>query len=649
VKRTAAAALLLAFSLAACGGTPNTPDGSFVNSPGGPTNPPPRLVKAALIVTVPRAASKPARGARYVSPKTESVVVALASVSSGTATTIDVRPRAPGCKQGSSAVVCRGVVDAVPGNDVFNVTTFAGPDGTGPVLSAGPVTATIASSSGNVVVSHLSLALDGIVAALRLTINPPRAKVGKPGHADVTVTAYDAAGAAIVGASAYSVPIVLSIQGDSAGAFSLHEGTSAGSSVSVAKPAVPIALLYDGSRQASSIALQASIAGANLSATATFTLSGTGPPPIPGDIYVLNAGPNGGLGATVTVFDAKATGNAAPKLALQLDPKRYAQTIALDANQRLYVGYFDSATGANAATGQPDSGNEIAVFAEGASGSATPVATIVSAGASSIYPASIAFDAAGDLVTFGATTVDGNGGNDAALIYAPNASGGAAPIHAWGFTSPYFHFPGPTGLALDGPGNFYVAGTLKTSLSPQSGVFVAAAADSGNAHTAATRTLPWDSGTGLIPGQAGEIGLDASGEIYVGNFTRVTSGGCQAQINAYAAGSTGGTTDVAPLRIASIDGFATANTACLEPGSELAAHFPALAVFGAFVYASDDFNNAIAEYPIGASGSVSPSQTISGSATSLDAPIAIAIAPASTSTLSARGRHVRYSSQDAPR
>jgi hypothetical protein len=106
---------------------------------------------------------------------------------------------------------------------------------------------------------------------------------------------------------------------------------------------------------------------------------------------------------------------------------------------------------------------------------------------------------------------------------------------------------------------------------------------------------------------------------------------------------------VPPLRVATIAGFATANTACLEPGNVLAAHFPALAVFGSYAYAGDDFNNAIGAYPIGASGTVSPSQTIAGSATALDAPIAIAIAPASRTTISVRGFRVRYSSRDAPR
>ncbi|HTA40407.1 MAG TPA: hypothetical protein VK760_15085, partial [Candidatus Acidoferrales bacterium] len=258
------------------------------------------------------------------------------------------------------------------------------------------------------------------------------------------------------------------------------------------------------------------------------------------------------------------------------------------------------------------------------------------------------FDKAGDLVTYGATSVDANDGNDATLIYAPNASGSVAPIRAWGFTSPYFRFPGPTALSLDAAGNFYVAGTLRTSLSPQSGVFVVPPTASGP-HVSAARTLPWDTGTSLVPGQAGSTALDASGEIYIANFTRVTSGGCQAQVSVYAAGASGGTTDVAPLRIASIDGFATTDSSCQSPGNALAAHFPALAVFGGYAYAADDFSNGIAVFATGASGSVAPAQTIAGSATGLDAPIAIAIAPASTPTLSVRGTHVRFSSQDAPR
>jgi hypothetical protein len=658
VKRTAIAALavVLSCTLAACGGNPNTPDGSTVNSPGSSATPPPQLIKASLTVTVPHRTLQK-RGPRYVSSKTQSVVVALASVdgtgiSSGTATTLDVSLHDPGCKGTADAIVCRGSVDAASGADVFNVTTFAGPNATGPVLSAGSIASAVSGSSGTVAVSPVSIAIDGVPASLKISATPAFATVGKAGSATILLTAYDGAGAAIAGPSDYFSALSLSIQGDGPGAFQLHSGTASGSTISVVKPSQPIALLYNGNATATSISLQATVpGGGNSSANAAFTLRGTVPPPVAGEIYALNAGANGGLGATVTVYDAKAEGNAAPMRTLKLDPKRYAQSIALDAQGRLYVGYFDSPSGVNVANGSPDEGNDIAVFAAGASGAAQPAATIVAdaKSGSALYPASIALDAAGELVTFGATHVDGNGGNDAALIYAAGATGAVAPAAAWGFNSPYFYFPGPQSVALDTAGNFYVAGALKSSLAPQSGVFVAPADDRSKPSVSATRVLPWDAATLLTPGQAGQIGLDATGEIYVANFSRISTGGCQALVNAYAAGAAGGTTDTPPLRSATIASFATTTTSCEQPGNLLAQHFPAIALFGGLVFASDDFNDAIAVYSSGSAGSVTPAQRIAGSATALDAPIALAVAASPTPTLSARDTHARFSSQDAPR
>ena len=76
-------------------------------------------------------------------------------------------------------------------------------------------------------------------------------------------------------------------------------------------------------------------------------------------------------------------------------------------------------------------------------------------------------------MTYGATAVDGNGGSDAALTYAAGSAGAAAPLHGWNFASPTIRYAGPTGLALDAAGNFYVNGALHTSLGPSYGLFVA--------------------------------------------------------------------------------------------------------------------------------------------------------------------------------
>jgi hypothetical protein len=655
---------MLALALAACGGgTPNTPDGSTVNSPGGGASPPPQIIQAELTVIVPRndaanarRSANASRHPHYVSRRTGSIVVALAAAngsgaSSGKATTINTSASNADCRAQSDKLTCSAPLDAVPGSDVFNVTTFAGPNGTGPVLSAGTVAASIGGTSGNVVVSNLVLSVNGVVAALRVRVSPAQADVGKASNATVTVTAYDATGAAIVGSSDYAAPISLAIEGDTGNAFSLSAGKTTGATIAIDNPTTTVTLAYDGNKNASSVALQATAAtsGGSASANATYTLRGTIPPAVPSAIYVLNRGTTG-RGATVTVYDPKANGNAKPLRTIQLSSTLYAQTIAVDAHQNLYVGYFDSVLGENAGTGTPDSGNEVAVFAPTANGNATPTQTIVAneSSGTTIYPQSMAFDGAGDLVTYGASNVDGLGGTGV-LIYAAGASGSVAPAHAWNFESPYVSFPGPTGLALDSAGNFYVAGGLKTSLGPQYGVYVAPAADSSDPSASASRVLPWNTGTELIAPQTGGIALDGSGAIYIANFVKNSSGGCQAQVSVYAAGASGGTTDAAPLRVASIDGFATTDATCLEAGNALAARFPAIAVFGSSVYAANDFGNALAVYSADAPGATSPSQSIAGSATGLDVPIAVAVAPSASPSPSARAAHVRDSSQDAPR
>ena len=64
-------------------------------------------------------------------------------------------------------------------------------------------------------------------------------KSGKRGHrADsaVTLDAYDASGALIVGPSPYESPVILTIQGDSGNAFSLHAGSRHGTSLTIGKP-----------------------------------------------------------------------------------------------------------------------------------------------------------------------------------------------------------------------------------------------------------------------------------------------------------------------------------------------------------------------------------------------------------------------------
>jgi hypothetical protein len=628
---------LCALSIAACSGSPGTPNGSVINSGGGSQPPPVHLVN--VMVTVAIAGSSP----QYISSKTQSLTVGLASVNGSpvsgiNATTITTTPKANGCKQQAQQLVCTATTKGSPGTDVFSVTTYDGPNATGDVLSVGSIQASIASGGGGLAISEqTSGQIDGIVASLKLAISPRQGKRGKPMTVAVTLNGYDATGQLITGNAPYAFPITLTIEGDANGSYSLHAGSQSGETIQAPSPAQPISLGYNGNNNASSITLQASITQPNqISASTNFTLQGAPPPPPVGTIYALNLGSNDGQGATVTEYSDKSNGNAAPSITVQLDKKLYARSIAVDGSGNLYVGYLDNSLGFSPSNGTPDTKNIVAIYAPGASGPAQPAATITAqaATATALFPLYLTFNSSGGLVTYGATTVGGNTG-DAVLTYAKGASGAATPQDGWNFATPAISYSGPTGVALDASNNFYVAGALRTALGPQYGVYVNPAADLNNPQATPSRILPWDTITELTAGDTTNISLDASGEIYIANnlvkFGSGSSVTCQGRVNVYAAGANGGTTDVPPLRIVTMQGVVTTNEACVSSRSPLQPFFPSIQTYGSNVYVADDFNNQIAAYPDGRDGTIAPTLDITGSATGLNAPIAVVISPLSGS------------------
>ena len=630
-----AGALALA-SASACSGTPGTPQGPVVGYPGNPGPPPTKLVNVKVSVTIPPAAKRHGLRPGYVSSNTASLVIQLASVDGSSvtgvnATTIETLPKSRGCKTNGSGTVCTASATGSPGGDVFAVTTFAGTNATGAVLSVGSVSAKIGSGGGGVpITNELSLALAGVIASLKLALSPNEAKRGDATTSQATLNAYDATGAQIVGPSDFEAPIALTVQGDTSGAFVLDAPGASGSQISIRKPTSGIALKYDGNRQASSVTIQASVAAPSApSARAPFTLRGKQPPPPVGTIYALNLGSNDGKSATITEYDGNASGNAAPVRTLALSSKLYARSIAVDSSNNLYVGYFDTTLGFEPSTGLPDAKNEVAIYAAGASGGDQPTAVLTAdkSTKTTLFPLFISFDPAGDFVTFGATSVDGNTG-DAVLTYAPGSSGPAAPIHGWNFGSPSIAYAGPTGFALDSSGNFYVNGALHTTLGPSYGLFVATAANVGNPDASPARTVPWDSTTQLTPGLTTLVALDASGEPFVANATVAGTSGstaCQARANVYAAGASGGTTDNPPLRVLVLAGILAQSPYCDSPRDPRVPYFPSIALYGTSLFVADDFNDAVAAYPSGAKGAVKATLRIAGAATGLDAPIALVI------------------------
>jgi hypothetical protein len=606
-----------------------------VNSPGsGPTQSPTRLVSVRVSVSIPTKGQSRVRPG-YLSVNTQSLAIQLASVN-GTGvtgvspTTINTVAGARGCSAAAGQLVCTATASGSPGADIFSVTTYAGTNATGAVLSVGSVSAQIGSGGGKVPISNkLSLSLDGIIASIELSLSPDSAKRGDAVTSAVTLSAFDGSGAQIVGPSNFETPIVIGIQGDTDNAFALHAGSMSGSSLTIVKPTSGITLSYDGNSQASPVTVAAGVEGSSsIGADAGFSLRGKVPPPPVGTIYALNLGSGDGLGATVTEYDGSANGNVAPQITLQLSSKLYARSIAVDSSGNLYVGYFDNEYGFSASDGTPDKGNQVAIYAKGASGNATPTAILTSDPASqtALFPLYMSFNASGGLVTYGATAIDKIGGEDAMLTYAAGSKGQAQPTQAWAFASPTFHYAGPTGLALDASGNFYVNGALHSSLGPAYGLYVALASDNGNPSVNPSRTIPWETETELEPGLTTNVSLNSSGEIFIANTTLVGDGSypsCQGHANVYAAGVSG--SDIKPLRILTLDTVYTTDPQCSSYRNPMQPFFPTIALYATTLFVADDFNNAIDEFAADASGTVTPSVRITGSSTGLSAPMALVI------------------------
>ncbi|HEY1884209.1 MAG TPA: hypothetical protein VGG51_14360 [Candidatus Cybelea sp.] len=638
LRSLGAIAVLVAAS--GCGGNFSTPNGPVVGTPGHGGPPPTKLVDVKVTVTIP-----PRGGARpnYLSYNTQSLSIVLLSVGGSGVTGVNptimnTLPKSHDCKGNAQETLCTSTAKGSPGEDVFSVTAYDGPGATGKVLSVGTIEAKISGDNGNLGISNrVPLTLGGVIASLKLSLVPNKGKRGQRATVAVTLDAYDASRALIVGPSAYSQPIALAVQGDTDNAFRLHDGKRSGETLSIAKPASGLTMTYDGDTQAGSVSVAADVDGpSSISASASFPLTGKQPPPPVGTIYALNLGSGGGQGATITEYDGKSEGNASPTRTLSLDKQLYAVSLAVDSAGNIYVGYFDNSLGYNPATGAPDTGNEIAIYAATASGGDQPSAVLTASPSSStaLFPIFIAFDPTGRLVTYGATTVDKNGG-DAVLLYAAGSSGQATPEDAFAFNSPTIHYSGPTGLSVDSAGNVYTNGTFKLGFSNAYGMYTASADDIGNPGASPSRIIPWDAKTKLNAGETTDVALNNSGEIFIANVVKNGSGNgttCQAAVNVYAAGAQSGSTDNAPLRTLTLDGIKAAGTECTDTFNPLLFYFPEIQIYGgSTLFAVDTFNDAIDEFASTGQGVVKPALRIAGSATRLDGPVALAITSVSGS------------------
>ena len=296
-------------------------------------------------------------------------------------------------------------------------------------------------------------------------------------------------------------------------------------------------------------------------------------------LYVANSScPSCGAPASVTIYPAGATGNATPTATIAGSSTGLSVPtgIAVDPAGRLYV------------TNIMGNNNSITVYAVGATGNAAPSAAITGSNTSLRNPDGIAVDAAGQLYVT-------NANGPSITVYSAGATGNATPTAtiAGGNTG----LNSPRGIALDAAGSVYVANAGGNSIT------VYAASATGNAMPMATIA---GSNTGLS--NPFGIAFDAAGQLYIANCGCL--GGGVASITIYAAGATGNATPMATIA-GSNTGLTSPAGIAVDAAGRL--YVTNLAGNGISV-------NSITVYAASATGNATPTATIAGSNTELSAP-----------------------------
>ena len=139
----------------------------------------------------------------YVSPKTQSLSVTLASVNGATpptpAGTIVNVIAGTDCVAGSGVLNCTVAIDAPVGNDGFEVRTFAQANGVGGAISIGDTTANI--TAGATAIASVDLL--PVVSSIFVNLNPASLPITSAGTFTATITAKDVAGDVIGGSDNY--------------------------------------------------------------------------------------------------------------------------------------------------------------------------------------------------------------------------------------------------------------------------------------------------------------------------------------------------------------------------------------------------------------------------------------------------------------
>lgn len=206
--------------------------------------PPATTMAAVSAARRKRLAATPSPTNPYVSPKTASVSIQIATVNG---LNLQTQPAAVvlniTCPNSAGCSIPIQNVPAANGLDRFTVQTFAGPGGTGNIISSGFVDVTVPSARPTSF-GGTALTVGGFVQSIALAVNAPGGTFTwhTPAAGTIDVNAVDPAGAIIIGNDVLANPIALSLPDSNGGAFTINGATQ----VTLQQPAQTVALAYNG-------------------------------------------------------------------------------------------------------------------------------------------------------------------------------------------------------------------------------------------------------------------------------------------------------------------------------------------------------------------------------------------------------------------
>jgi streptogramin lyase len=329
--------------LGGCGGASDRPT---IVPTTNPTSTPAGASNVTFSVVVPNpatsaAASRPA----YVSSATQSITVTLNGKEIATG---NVSVTSPSCSSGSSARTCNIAASAPQGSDVFTITAYDQPNGSGNILSSGTLSASVGSSPQTLPVTMMS----GSAAKIALVIANPYPAAGSATTTNVSVEAFDIDGSTIIGS--YSQPVTVTDQ-DTSGITTLSGSpiTSSSGAQTLSYSGAPF---HATTLTATTGTLEATaIFAPEPTVTATFTTPPQAPPSIEQyNLWAIIAGPGGKIwaaGQTEAVI-ASFTANGLGPVYQIPDPFAFPQGIANGPDGRIWIAQNgDGIIGAMTTTG----------------------------------------------------------------------------------------------------------------------------------------------------------------------------------------------------------------------------------------------------------------------------------------------------------